>query len=320
VSVSAFDVHAHVYPTDLPRFRERTGDLRWPELDRTSRPRIWRNGAVYRVIDDSYFDVDQRLARMERLGIIHQDLSPLPVLLPFWAEPQTAGAWCRSVNDAVARIAATSNRLSAMGILPLQDVAGSLVEIERLVATGFVGVELGTALDNGRVLADPAVDDVLTAIAEAGLRVLVHPTQETPLASGSVAVQRSLGLLTDSAMTMADLLLRGDLAAARYPLMCIAHGGGTLLWSWHQIATRTQSALKLPSWLHVDTVGCSDAQIAFAGQVVGAKRVMFGSDLPATKDNGIPLVLDSLAMKAPDILARNARRFFGMSVDHEEAS
>jgi aminocarboxymuconate-semialdehyde decarboxylase len=315
-SPGALDVHAHLYPADLPTFAARTGDARWPTLVHGPEPRIMRGGGIFRVVDRSYFDVQARLARMDQLGIARQVLSPLPVLLPHWADQKTAGQWCRAVNDAVAATVATSNRFLAMGIVPMQDPVAAIQEIERLAACGFVGVELGTALDDHRHLGDQAAGEVLMAIADADLRALVHPTRSNVLASGPASLESSLGLLTDTALAVGAALLRMD-AGGRYPRMCIAHGGGTLLWAWHRIAAQTGSPTMLPEWLHVDTAGCTPSHVAFAGEVLGAERVIFGSDLPATNDIRMGALIESLAVGCPAVLGSNPRAFLGIDASEE---
>lgn len=308
---SAIDFHAHLYPADLPPFAARTGDCRWPALVRDPEPRIMQGGDVFRVIDHSYFDVGTRLARMDQLQIGRQVLSPLPVLLPHWADSGPAAAWCRAVNDAIAEVAGTSNRFLPMGILPMQDPGAAIEEVGRLAAGGFVGVELGTALDDHRDLGDPAADEVLTAIADAGLRVLVHPTRSAVLPRGPASLASSLGLLTDTALAIGSALVRDD-AVVRYPKTCVAHGGGTLVWAWHQISVRTGSPARLPEWLHVDTAGCTPAHAAFAADVLGPERVIFGSDLPATKNVRVQELVESLVIRRPEVVGSNPRTFLDL--------
>jgi aminocarboxymuconate-semialdehyde decarboxylase len=309
--IATIDVHAHLYPGDLPDFGGRTGDLRWPALVRGVDTKIVQGRGTFRVIDSSYYDTGVRLERMNRLGIDRQVLSPLPVLLPYWADNKWAAEWCRAVNDSVARTVDASDRFLGMGIVPLQDPAAAIVEVQRLAEAGFVGVELGTALDDRRLLSDPAADDVLVAIGEADLRVLVHPNRPGVLGPAGGSVEGSLGLLTDSAVAIGSLLLRQD-APARYPDVCVAHGGGTLLWAWQQIVRRLGRPLELPEWLYVDTAGCTPAHVAFVAEVIGFDGVLFGSDLPATKDQRVRALVERLVVDYPGVLETNPRTFMGV--------
>jgi aminocarboxymuconate-semialdehyde decarboxylase len=276
------DIHAHFYPQSLPDFAARTNDSRWPALesaDAGRSARIAQNNRVVRVIDDSYFALDARLDRLAELGVGHQILSPLPLLIPHWAEARQAADWCRAVNDKIADVAASAKGLSAMGILPVQDRDAALQELDRILERKMCGVELGTAVSSQQMPADPAISAVLAAVAAVNLPVLVHPTRGTVLEMPQF--ESSLGILTDTAAAVAPLLLE---RSAERPKMCLAHGGGTLLWAWHRIALQNKLDSELPDWLYVDTAGCTPHHVRFLTDLLGPARVVFGSDLPAASD------------------------------------
>ena len=111
------------------------------------------------------------------------------------------------------------------------------------------------------------------------------PSDRTGLL-GQVARPLEVGLATttDTALAVGELLQRAG-TTAPYPRMCLAHGGGTLLWAW----ARIRSVLggpegKLPSWLFFDTAGCDLPQMEYLLATAGPGRVLFGSDQPGTGD------------------------------------
>ena len=115
---------------------------------------------------------------MDEAGIDLQVLSPLPALLPQWADNELAAAWCRKVNAGIAEaVAVGDGRFLGFGILPAQDPELAMEVWSDAAALGLVGVELGTAVDAARLLHDPTVDELLAGLAAADVPALVHPNR-----------------------------------------------------------------------------------------------------------------------------------------------
>lgn len=272
------DVHAHLLPRDLPDdWRRRTGETR--------------------AVDDSYWSIERRTELLDELGIDVQVLSPLPPLLPWWAGAAEAREWCRRVNDALATAVATGGgRFQGLGIVPLQDADLAVAELARVGELGLVGVEVGTAVDDERTFADPAVDGFLAACAEAGLSVLVHPNRPNPHGATHPALDAGMWRTSDTALVMGERLLRAPDGPDGLRL-CLAHGGGSLLWQWTRVATIAGLAPGVPEWISVDTAGCSPQQVDYLIDTVGEARVLFGTDLPAGRRSAIEALLAGTAVR-----------------------
>src|SRR5437879_3697268 len=160
------DVHAHLLPADLPDWRARTGDARWPALVGN---RLELAGRPARTVDDGYWSVERRSEVLAGLGIDVQVLSPLPALLPWWAGGGEAREWCRIVNEATAAaVAAGRGRFLGLGIVPLQDPGLAAAELDSIRDLGLVGVEVGPAVDADRSLAHPGVARIPAGWTDAG--------------------------------------------------------------------------------------------------------------------------------------------------------
>ena len=120
-------------------------------------------------------DPRARLQDMDHEGI---DVSVVfPTLFLVWPladNPALARALCRSYNDWIAsKCAASGGRIRWVATVPLPDVEGSVLEIEKAAKAGASGVmTLGTA---GRMtLSDPRMDPFYAAAQTCGLPVCVH--------------------------------------------------------------------------------------------------------------------------------------------------
>jgi len=311
------DIHSHFVPRDLPPLAERTGDRRWPVLDGAGAERaIVADGAIYRVVDPTYWSVPDRIDRIDRTGIDVQVISPLPVLLPHWASGADAALWCRAVNAAIAEaVASSAGRFVGFAILPLQEpelAADVWADAKRL---GLVGVELGTAVDSERMLHEPFIDELLAHLAHEQVPTLVHPTRPDALGPVSASVSRGLALPTDTAMAVAPRVER-DRVSADHPRSCLAHGGGTLIWEWSRIyASRAGMDATFPEWLYVDTAGCRIEHVRFLVEVLGEQAVMFGTDQPAADDLAAAELIESYDAGWADAVDHaNAEQFLGIAL------
>src|SRR5690606_33541331 len=106
--MKAIDVHTHVVPKHIPPQPER--DKLWPSVNATSQDEaaVVIDGKRFRLIDSRCWDVERRLADMERESVGMQVLSPMPELLSHWLAPQDADYLAQLVNEDIARMIAAA--------------------------------------------------------------------------------------------------------------------------------------------------------------------------------------------------------------------
>jgi aminocarboxymuconate-semialdehyde decarboxylase len=295
----------------LPDFAARYGDDRWPVVEiEGDAGAILAGGRVFRKVESSYWSLSRREGRLGAAGIDVQVLSPLPVLLPSWADAAAASEWCRAVNDAMAVTAGEhADRFAAFGTVALQDPDAAAAEVERIRSLGLLGVALGTAVGSSTI-ADEQFDGFFRHLGSLGIPVLVHPNRTGLLGPVPRPLEVGLATTTDTALAVGELLHRTG-PAVPYPRICLAHGGGTLLWAW----ARTRSVLgeqdgELPSWLFFDTAGCDLPQMEYLLATASPEHVLFGSDQPGTGDQAAARQKAALRAARQDaVLSDNVRRF-----------
>lgn len=317
------DVHAHIFPAELPDFAERFGDPRWPTLHRGPQgATIQRSGQPYRPVDEQYWSVYHRLAFLDRHGIDHQVVSPLPVLLPHWAPEEAASAFCRWQNDELARyVGQHPDRLSALGTVPVHHPAAAIEALDHVGSLGLAGIEIGTTA-SGSEFDDAAHGELFAAAAERGISVLVHPLEGEGLGRMDNAVVRfGVGVLADTAIAAAFLLLAGTLRQNPALRLCLSHGGGAFFWTLPRLQgmlerfvgpDEAQEMVSAVSRVWVDTASLGTPNLTYLAEMLGREQLVVGSDFPATADVDPFEHLDRVGwLDDAGIMGENARRFLG---------
>jgi aminocarboxymuconate-semialdehyde decarboxylase len=287
-----FDVHAHWFGAGLP-LPEEYGDPRRPRLvvDSPERGRIMLGERHFRDVPASLWDVDRRVADLDRAGIAVQLVSPVPVTFPYDAERAVAVRDTRATNDSIAHaVERAGGRLHGLGTVPLPHVADSVAELERLMTTSPLrGVEIGARIGD-RELDDPALLPFFEAAEALGALVFVHPVD-----GGGGSVRRGgqpydfgLGMHTDTALAATALVFGGVLE--RFPglRVVLAHGCGGFAWTYPRLrlgaelfGSASPTRLdELTSALYVDSLVLDPEHLRLLEHRFGASRILLGTDHP----------------------------------------
>jgi aminocarboxymuconate-semialdehyde decarboxylase len=236
-------------------------------------------------------DVHQRLAAMDAMGVDIQIVEPMP-MHHYWAGPELAGRYTRTVNEAVAaHCALAPGRLAGLGTVPLGHPDLAVAELTHAVtALGLAGVCVGSHV-NGRELADPAHERFWAAAAELGAVVLIHPWGcRLGGALAAYYLGNTVGQPTETTVALSHLIFSGLLD--RYPGLRLVsvHGGGYLPGylgradhAW-RVRPDAHGCAEPPSgylrriWFD-SLVYTADGLSALVG-VAGPDRVMLGTDYP----------------------------------------
>jgi aminocarboxymuconate-semialdehyde decarboxylase len=293
-----YDVHAHCVPDAVLASIRADGGRYGLELvsgERGPAVRIAGREPTGPLREDlSDRDIAARLAAMDAAGVGVQLLSSWIDLTAYALEPAAGARYARMFNDALAAVvAAHPDRFRALGTVPLQDPPAAAAELRRGVSElGLVGAEIATTVD-GTELDDPELAPFWDAASDLGCLVLLHPFRSL---AGRGLNRYFLGNLVgnpaESTIAAAHLVLGGVLE--RFPglQVCLVHGGGFLPYQIGRLDRGYAAKAELvagrsgraPSaWLrrlYFDTVVHSPAALAYLVDVVGADRVLLGSDYP----------------------------------------
>jgi aminocarboxymuconate-semialdehyde decarboxylase len=259
--------------------------------DRTDGPAIeFPTGRMAGPLGRGMFDVDLRLADMDRTGIHHQVLSAFPTIFFYDLPPAVGAEFTAIFNDTVLATArAAPDRLSILASLPMQDPEAAIAEIRRVAATVAVrGVAIGSSIGTTE-LDSPNLEPVWAEIERHDLAVLVHPVGVDLGRLGDYHLANLIGFPLDSTIAAARVIFGGVLA--RHPAMRIAfvHGGGFAPYQLGRFIHGWETRHKSPvdpgggpreafQRLFFDGLLHDDLSTRFLIERAGAHRVMVGSD------------------------------------------
>ena len=127
------DIHAHFYPESYMRLIEAEGAEFGVSCsyDDPDGPVIDANGVKTPPLSRRYFDLEDRVAAMDEMGVGVHCLSLTQPML-YWASPDLSERLAVAYNDACAEVhEAYPERFLGLAILPMQEPELALKELER---------------------------------------------------------------------------------------------------------------------------------------------------------------------------------------------
>jgi aminocarboxymuconate-semialdehyde decarboxylase len=330
------DVHVHfLSPHAIDEARHAPHRYGVRVVDEGPRPRlVIGDEPPTRPLLEPLYALEPHLAFLARQGIEAAVFGPLMDVAGYSLAPETGAAWCRLQNEALA--ASLTSPHTGLAAVPLQEpkrAAETLrIAVERL---GLRGAMVDpNAL--GRPLGDRAFDPFWHAAADLGAPVVLHPfLLEAVERFGRHYLHNLVGYPFETTMAAASLILGGTLD--RFPALdvVLVHGGGFLPYHIGRFdrghagreEVREDGAARPSGYLrrfHYDTLVQFPRALAYLVDVVGADRVLLGSDHPFWMGDPEPLAivrdagLDTEARRL--ILGDNASRLFKLAAEGRPGS
>ena len=290
------DVHTHIVPKGWPDLAVVTGTDGWPWLrvDSERAAMIMVGESEFRPIGLNCWSAGERLADMADDGIDRQVVSPTPLFFGYERPAEEAVKVARIFNDLTLEcVAAGGDRLIPFCQVPLQDPDAACAELDRCLAAGHAGVEIGNHVGE-RDLDDDGVVDFLRHCADVGAPVFVHPWDMPTGPRLDRWMARWLsGMPAETHLSVLAMILGGVFDRLPSSLrVCFAHGGGSFpFWlgrldnAWHRRGELVRgSAAQPPSHyvdrFLVDSVVLHPAALRLLVDVLGEDQVVVGSDYP----------------------------------------
>jgi len=287
------DLHSHFFPLDAlqnpGKYKDRAPKLVLDQgkLSVTS-PIGFRPG-----LGPGAYDPVARIKALDQMQIDLQAISPSPILLFYWEEPAVAAHFSRKQNEAIQEVVKKHpDRFIGFGSVPLQSVPESVAIAKEAKSMGLKGLEIGNAVGD-KPLDDPSFEPFFQAAQELGMLLFVHPLEggldaDDPL---SPILGNVLQFTFRTTLMVERMILKGMFE--KYPnlRLCLSHGGGLLAFNiWrldHSYGLRADLQKQLPKkpsaylkQMYFDTIVHSVAALDYLVRVVGADRVVIGTDYP----------------------------------------
>ncbi|HYK94505.1 MAG TPA: amidohydrolase family protein [Candidatus Dormibacteraeota bacterium] len=322
------DVHTHMFTRRWLELLRASGDPYGVVVRPDGRDEIYRGRTPVVFPQPGHFDYDIRLRTMDQAGI---DLSIVSLTCPnvYWGTEAVSLEAARESNDSMAEAErAHSGRIRWFTSLPWQFPARAVEELARTSDRGAAGVMV-LANVAGRSLTEPFFEPIWAEIDRRALPVLVHPGEPpgTDLMDmGSFDLSWSVGFMFDTTLAITRMVFDGFLDRFPNLKLIVAHGGAALPYLVGRFEKGDE--VELPSRrrmtahpadylrrMYYDCITYDLGALRYLISVVGADRVLFGTDWPH-QVHDIAGSLANTAALPPDqrdaIRGRNAIRLFGL--------
>ncbi|MCC6780085.1 MAG: amidohydrolase family protein [Hyphomicrobiales bacterium] len=308
------DVHGHLVPPDLlDTIRKQSG--RMPSLrlieDAGGLALAFAGGKPSRPIAKGLSDIAGRLAWMSREGIDRQVNGGWPDWFGYELPPAEGEVWCRMFNESALSAAKAEPRFVPLASVPMQDGARAAAVLQAAMAAGFAGAMIATLPRGiGSVLDAPDLDPFWAAADGTGAVIHIHPSFDAGDSRvNDYGLANGVGRISDAIVAVARLLCSGHVLRYRNARIFAPMGAAGLPFL---IGRLTRNAKITPGvadpaaglgMLYTDSILHDPRVLRFVVEMIGADRVMMGSDMPFPIGDDTPGKIIAAAGLKPDQVA-----------------
>lgn len=286
------DCHAHLVPPALlDAIRAQAADfpsVRLIEQD-GSLGFSFAGGKPTRPVSKPLTDLPGRLRWMDEQGIARQVNGAWLDMFGYEIPAEEGARWSRLINTHLAQAAKDEQRFIMLATVPMQDGVLAAEVLREAHANGFKGVMIGTQPKGvGGVLDDPSLSPFWEAANELGSVIFIHPVFE----SGDNRVHdygmaNAVGRITDTLIAISRIIYSGHVTRYSNAKIVAGIGGAALPYVIGRLRRNyslDKDKLGNPdealAALYYDTIVQDTRALRYLADIVGADRIMMGSDMP----------------------------------------
>lgn len=297
MNLSKIDIHTHILPPELPRFKEKYGYGGFIQLEKSGpcRARMLRDdGKFFREIESNCWDPKARLKDCDMHGVEVQVISTVPVMFSYWTKPNDGLDLSKFLNDHIAQVVSSApKRFVGLGTLPLQAPKLAISELERCVKElGLAGVQIGSHVNEWN-LNDPELFSIFEAAQDLGAAIFVHPWDMM----GESRMPKYwlpwlVGMPAELSLAICSMIFGGIFERLPKLRVAFAHGGGSFAGTVGRIEHGFQARPDLCAIdnkvnpraylgrFYVDSLVHDPKALKFIIELFGENCVALGTDYP----------------------------------------
>jgi len=285
------DCHGHLVPPPLiEAVRKQAGSfssLRVIE-EGGSIALSFAGGKPTRPVAKGLFDLAARQKWLGERGIARQVVGGWLDMFGYQLPAEEGTRWSRLINEHMAALK-SGTPFVPLATLPMQDGAAAANVLREAHAAGFAGAMIGTQPNKvGSVLDDASLDPFWQAADDLGAILFIHPVFDAgDDRVNAYGMANAVGRITDSLISVSRLIYSGHVARYKNARIIVGIGGAGLPYVIGRLRRNYQldrdklgdpdAALQS---FYYDTLLHDHRAVRFLADVVGADRIMMGSDMP----------------------------------------
>ncbi len=289
------DVHTHfVSPNaiDMARREPDTYGVRVTDMEHSIQLQLGDQPPIRPLIEPLY-TLSTYLSFMKSRGITGALIGPPMDVVGYHLPPRQGQAWSRMLNEGLAEsMKAADLRVHGLATVPLQDPPSAAAELRYAVLElGFRGAMIDTNVQR-RPLGDAALDPFWREAMDLDVPVILHPyVLEDVARFKEFYLHNLVGYPFETTLAACSLIFGGTLDRMPELTVVLVHGGGFFPYQvgrfdhGHRARPEPGSrgagpASRYTRRFYYDTLTHSPQSLCFLCDIVGADRLLLGSDHP----------------------------------------
>jgi aminocarboxymuconate-semialdehyde decarboxylase len=254
---------------------------------------MMQGGKKFREIIENCWSTDARLEDMRSHQADVQVICTIPVMFSYWAKPEHTLEVSVFLNDHIADVCTKyPKKFIGLGTVPMQDTKLAIKELERCMKNGFKGVQIGSNINN-KNLNEPEIVEFFKAAQDLSAAILIHPWQMM----GQEHMTKYwlpwlVGMPAEISRAICSMIFGGVFEQLPDLKVAFAHGGGSFLPTLGRIIhgwecrpdlvaiDNPHNPKKYLGKFWVDSHTCDHKLLQYVIDMVGADKIMQGSDYP----------------------------------------
>ncbi|MCA0430665.1 MAG: amidohydrolase family protein [Bacteroidetes bacterium] len=297
------DTHTHIIPKHIPDFNKQFGYGDFIMLNHHQSNKAWmmQGNKKFREIEINCWDAETRIQQMQEHKADMQVICTIPVMFSYWAKPNDALLISQFLNDDIAStFTKYPNKFIGLATVPMQDTKLAIAELERCMAMGYKGVQIGSNINNLN-LNEIQFDEFFAACENLNAAILIHPWQMMGQEHmGKYWLPWLVGMPAEISRAICSLIFGGVFEKYKKLKVCFAHGGGSFLptlgriihgWECRPDLVAIDNKINPKNYLGkfwVDSHVCDDKMLQYVIDMVGADKIVQGSDYPFPLGEAVP--------------------------------
>ncbi len=291
--MTIIDVHTHAYTRKWLEILQQSGGQYRLKTRPDGHQEIFRGDTPVAFPQPGHFDYKLRIKQMDATGM---DVSIVSLTCPnvYFGGEEISCLAARESNDNMAEAQGKyPDRIRWFSSLPWEYPQRALEELVRTCDNGAIGVMV-LANVSGRSLNDPFFAPVWKEIDRRSLPVLLHPTDPPGvdlMDMGQFDLSWSVGFMFDTTLAITRMIFDGFFDLYPNLKLIASHGGAALPYlvgrfekgDEVELPQRRKMAQKPTDYLrhiYYDCITYDARALQYLISIVGADRVMFGTDWP----------------------------------------